>query len=56
MCLYQDVKPEREVHIDEMAEEPVNHGFSEEEAVVRALAQMGDADLIGKQLKKQPPK
>jgi cell division protein FtsW (lipid II flippase) len=50
--IHQDVKMELAAHIEEITEEHINRGVSEEEAVDRALAQMGDADLIGKQLNK----
>lgn len=50
--IHQDVKLELAAHIEELTEEHVSQGVSEEEAVDRALGQMGDADLIGKQLNK----
>ncbi len=50
--IHQDVKLELAVHIEEIAEEHVTRGLSEEEAVDEALAQMGDAYLIGRQLNK----
>lgn len=50
--IHQDVKLELAVHIEEIVGEYVTQGFSEEEAIDKALAQMGDADLIGRQLNK----
>jgi rod shape determining protein RodA len=48
--VHQDVKLELEGHIREIVEDYLKQGFSEKEAVEQALAQMGDADIIGKQL------
>ncbi|MEQ8236355.1 MAG: FtsW/RodA/SpoVE family cell cycle protein [Syntrophomonadaceae bacterium] len=50
--IHQDVKLELAGHIEEIVEEFVIRGLSEEEAVDRSLAQMGDADLVGRQLNK----
>lgn len=50
--IHQDVKLELEAHIQEISEELLSQGFSEKEAVEKALAQMGDADIVGKQLNK----
>ena len=50
--IHQDVKLELEAHIQEIVEELLIQGFSEKEAVDKAIAQMGDADIIGKQLNK----
>ncbi len=48
--VHQDVKLELKAHIQEIIEEYLTQGFSEKEAVDQALVQMGDADIIGKQL------
>lgn len=48
--VHQDVKLELEAHIQEIAEEHIALGFSQMEAIDKAIAQMGDADIIGKQL------
>ncbi|MBS4025339.1 MAG: FtsW/RodA/SpoVE family cell cycle protein, partial [Clostridia bacterium] len=50
--VHQDVKLELEAHIQEIVEEHLSKGSSEKEAVEKALAKMGDADIIGKQLNK----
>ncbi len=50
--IHQDVKLELASHIEEIVEEFVTRGLSEEEAVDKALSQMGDADLVGRQLNK----
>jgi rod shape determining protein RodA len=50
--IHQDVKLEIEAHIQEILEELLAQGFSEKEAVEKAIAQMGDADIVGKQLNK----
>lgn len=48
--IHQDVKLELQAHIEEITEEHLHQGFAEEDAVDRALGQMGDAEIIGKQL------
>ncbi|OEH86840.1 cell division protein [Desulfuribacillus stibiiarsenatis] len=48
--VHQDVKLELEAHIQEIIEEYSKQGFSEKQAVKQALVQMGDADIVGKQL------
>jgi rod shape determining protein RodA len=50
--VHQDVKLELEAHIQEIAEEHLTQGSSEKEAVEKAIAQMGDANIVGKQLNK----
>ncbi len=50
--VHQDVKLELETHIQEILEEHLAQGSSEEEAVEKAIVQMGNADIIGKQLNK----
>ncbi|WP_054025859.1 FtsW/RodA/SpoVE family cell cycle protein [Bacillus sp. FJAT-28004] len=48
--VHQDIELEMRSHLDELVEDKLNEGLSEEEAVRAALAQMGDPDQIGKQL------
>jgi cell division protein FtsW (lipid II flippase) len=50
--IHQDLKLELEAHIQEIAEDYLVQGLPEKEAVDKAIVQMGDADLIGKQLNK----
>lgn len=50
--IHGDVSLELRSHIQEIAEEYIAQGMSENEAIDYALAQMGDADTIGKQLHK----
>lgn len=49
-AIHQDLKLELENHVEEIAEEYLIQGLSEEEAVDRALAQMGEATMVGQQL------
>jgi len=48
--VHQDIELEMRSHLDELVEDKLNEGLAEEEAVRQAIAQMGDADQIGKQL------
>lgn len=48
--VHRDIKVEMQNHLDELVEDKLNEGFSEEEAVRAALVQMGDPDQIGKHL------
>ena len=48
--VHQDVKLELKTHIQEITEEYLTQGFSEKEAIAQALAQMGSAHTVGKQL------
>lgn len=48
--VHQEIKLELTAHIQEIMEEYLQQGLSEKEAVKQALAQMGEADIIGKQL------
>jgi len=48
--IHQDVRLELEAHILEAVEEHLSQGSSEEEAIEKAIAQMGDPETIGKQL------
>jgi cell division protein FtsW (lipid II flippase) len=50
--VHREVREEVEGHIEEIAQEYIEGGFSIEEAVNKAIAQMGDASLIGKELNK----
>ncbi len=50
--VHEDVSRELEAHIHEIVEEHLAQGVSESEAVEQAIVQMGDADIIGKQLNK----
>lgn len=50
--VHQDIRLELEAHIQEIAEEYLTQGLSKEEAVTKAIAQMGSADVIGKELNK----
>ncbi|MEN3003729.1 FtsW/RodA/SpoVE family cell cycle protein [Dehalobacterium formicoaceticum] len=50
--VHPDVKLELEAHIQEIIEEHLAQGFSEKEAAEKAVVQMGDADMVGKQLNK----
>jgi len=50
--VHQEVKLELEAHIQEIVEEYLTQGLLEEEAIDKAIAQMGDADIVGKQLNK----
>ncbi|NPV91084.1 MAG: FtsW/RodA/SpoVE family cell cycle protein [Firmicutes bacterium] len=48
--IHEPISQELLGHIQDTAEELVRAGFSEEEAVEKAIIQMGDADGLGKQL------
>ncbi|MFZ7103772.1 MAG: FtsW/RodA/SpoVE family cell cycle protein [Peptococcaceae bacterium] len=50
--VHKEIRKELESHIQEIVQEYSAQGFSEEEAVAKALAQMGVADIVGKQLNK----
>lgn len=49
---HQEIKLELMSHIQEGCDEYLSQGFSEDEAVIKAIAQMGDGTLIGKQMDK----
>ena len=49
---HQELGLELQEHIQEVAEEHMAQGALEETAVAQAISQMGDADIIGKQLNK----
>lgn len=48
--VHQDLRLELEAHIREAMDEHLALGSSEEEAINKVIAQMGDAETIGKQL------
>lgn len=50
--IHSDIQEEIRCHIEEIALEYIEGGFSEDEAINNALAQMGDASLIGRELNK----
>lgn len=50
--IHSDIQDEVRGHIEEIALEYIEGGFSEDEAINNALAQMGDASLIGRELNK----
>lgn len=47
---HQEIKLELMSHLREVCDEYLSQGFLEEEAVSKAIAQMGDAALVGNQL------
>ena len=47
--VHQDIRLELETHINEAIEEYLSQGSSEEE-LLKAIAQMGDPETIGKEL------
>lgn len=49
---HQEIKLELMSHLQEGRDEYLSQGFSEDEAISKAIAQMGDAALVGKQLNK----
>lgn len=50
--IHQEIKLELKNHLQEIVEEYISQGLSENEAVNKAIAQMGSADIVGKQLNK----
>ena len=50
--LHSDIQEEVRGHIEEIFQEYIEGGFSEDEAINNAMAQMGDASLIGRELNK----
>jgi len=48
--VHPEVKLELKTHLHEVADEYLSSGFSEDEAVGKAIAQMGSAAVVGKQL------
>lgn len=49
---HQEIKLQLMSHLREGCDEYLSQGFSDDEAVSKAIAQMGDAALVGKQLDK----
>lgn len=50
--IHHEIRLELETHIQEIAEEHLANGFSEDEAIEQAMKQMGDPDTVGEQLNK----
>ncbi|MBU3111948.1 FtsW/RodA/SpoVE family cell cycle protein [Clostridium lacusfryxellense] len=50
--IHSDIQEEVRGHIEEIAQEYIDGGLSENEAINNALTQMGDASLIGRELNK----
>lgn len=50
--VHQDIKLELKAHLQEIIDDYLSGGLTENEAVSKAIAQMGNADAIGKQLNK----
>ncbi|MDD2200507.1 MAG: FtsW/RodA/SpoVE family cell cycle protein [Bacteroidales bacterium] len=48
--VYHEIKLELETHLQEIIEDYLSKDFSEDEAVDKAIAQMGGANVVGKQL------
>lgn len=48
--VHQDIKLELEDHLETLKEEFMSSGISEEEAALKAVAHMGEASVVGKQL------
>ena len=49
---HREIRLELATHVQEIVQEYLSEGFSEPEAVSQAIAQMGSADIVGKQLNK----
>jgi cell division protein FtsW (lipid II flippase) len=50
--IHSDIQEEVRGHIEEIAQEYMEGGFSKNEAINNAMAQMGDASLIGREFNK----
>lgn len=50
--IHEEIKLELENHIEEIAEDYLLQGITEDEAIDRAISQMGDAGIVGRQLNK----
>ncbi len=50
--IHKTIEDELSVHIEEQKAEYIKRGIDEENAAVKAIEQMGDPDLVGKQLNK----
>lgn len=51
--IHKEIKEELALHIDELADSYIHQGYSEDEAVKKAISDMGNADEIGERLNKQ---
>lgn len=49
-AVHKEIRLELETHLEELIEEYLAEGFSENEGVSKAIAQMGNADVVGQQL------
>ncbi|ERI91532.1 cell cycle protein, FtsW/RodA/SpoVE family [Clostridiales bacterium oral taxon 876 str. F0540] len=49
---HSDIKLELKDHLELLKEEAIQTGLSEEDAIDKAIAHMGDSELVGKQLNK----
>ena len=50
---HEDINQELRGHIEDKAEDYRKYGLSEEEAVTRAIRDMGQPDVIGRELNRQ---
>lgn len=50
--VHPDIKLELKDHLESLKEEAMQAGLSEDEAIDKAIAHMGDAEVVGKQLNK----
>lgn len=50
--VHQEIKIELQTHLEDIVKKYLSEGFSENEAISKAIAQMGSADIIGSQLNK----
>lgn len=50
--VHENIKEEISNHIEELTQDYINEGFSEEEAVKKAIEQMGSAKMVGTDLNK----
>ena len=51
--IHPEIQEELKLHIDDLTEQYMSNGYSEQEAVSRAIRSMGDAKELGKSLNKQ---
>jgi len=49
-AVHKEIRLELEAHLEELIEEYIDSGFSENEGISKAIAQMGNADAVGQQL------
>ena len=52
-AVHSEVRQELSEHIDELKDTYLSEGLNEDEALGKAIAAMGDADVIGTRLDKQ---